>query len=233
MQMHSVREDELSSVAHKVGQWTSDSSADIGQGGPHNELEQGLIGPSLVRVGYDCSFKLKALCHGKLFRVMGRGYSCTRQCGSHMYFCKHAWALQYSIGICSLPQYRQARRLIAQKKTQRFEREKAFSMKGKHFGRTMKWYVMYMPLASLSTASCHTCVLGRGCCVSTMFMFKVLEELLPRETGRERRIEKKKIRSELRKEREVSPGEMTTTCGCIVHAHLVVILSNSVYPIKS
>lgn len=36
----------------------------------------------------------------------------------------------------------------------------------------------------------------------------MLEELLPRETGRERRIEKKKIRSELQKERDVSPGEI-------------------------
>ena len=40
---------------------------------------------------------------------------------------------------------------------------------------------------------------------------KVLDELLPRETGRERRIEKKKIRYEVQKEREVSPGETTQT----------------------
>ena len=40
---------------------------------------------------------------------------------------------------------------------------------------------------------------------------KVLDELLPRETGRERRIEKKKMRYEAQKEREVSPGEATRT----------------------
>lgn len=45
-----------------------------------------------------------------------------------------------------------------------------------------------------------------------MIMYvKVLDELLPRETGRERRIEKKRIRYEVQKERELSPGETTRT----------------------
>ena len=47
-----------------------------------------------------------------------------------------------------------------------------------------------------------------------LFCVQVLEELLPRETGRERHIEKKKIRSEMQKERDVSPGEMSTMCRC-------------------
>ena len=51
LQMHSVHEDELSRVAHKVGHWTNDSRAGLGQGTSHDEVKQGLIGPTLVRIG--------------------------------------------------------------------------------------------------------------------------------------------------------------------------------------
>lgn len=37
----------------------------------------------------------------------------------------------------------------------------------------------------------------------------VMDELLPKATGREARFEKKKIRAEKRRDREVSPGQFT------------------------
>lgn len=43
-------EKEVSHVAHKVGQWTNDSCANVGQGSSHDGVTQGLIGPTLVRV---------------------------------------------------------------------------------------------------------------------------------------------------------------------------------------
>lgn len=52
MQLHSVREDELSCVADKVGHWTNDSHAGLGQGNSHDEVKPRLIGPTLVRVGH-------------------------------------------------------------------------------------------------------------------------------------------------------------------------------------
>lgn len=56
MQLHSVREDELSCVAHKVRHWTNDSLTGLGQGSSRDEVKSGLIGPTLVRVehGHSC-----------------------------------------------------------------------------------------------------------------------------------------------------------------------------------
>ena len=61
---------------------------------------------------------------------------------------------------------------------------------------------------------------------------QVLDELLPKATGREARVEKKRIRAEQRREREISPG---TPClgnqidvTCTVH-HITDIDSSKVY----
>ena len=41
---------------------------------------------------------------------------------------------------------------------------------------------------------------------SYTILLQALDEMLPKATGREARVEKKKIRAEKRKEREYSPG---------------------------
>ena len=42
--------------------------------------------------------------------------------------------------------------------------------------------------------------------VSVVFIIQVLDELLPKATGKEARVEKKRVRAEQRREREISPG---------------------------
>lgn len=53
--------------------------------------------------------------------------------------------------------------------------------------------------------------------------YKVLDELLPKATGREARLEKKRIRSEQRREREISPGVCTKCVHCVHRVHVCLL----------
>lgn len=60
-----------------------------------------------------------------------------------------------------------------------------------------------LSLYSLFCPSVHTTI--RKHCMSRLVV-QVLDEMLPKATGREARIEKKRGRAEKRREREISPG---------------------------
>ena len=48
---------------------------------------------------------------------------------------------------------------------------------------------------------------------------QMLDEMLPKATGKEARFEKKRIRAEKRREREISPGSYTTMYVWLEHIH--------------